>query len=453
MATYPGKDIEREANAPCAACEQATLTPAEAAAAAWAGPAARIIAVEPESPADDAGFAPGCYLTTVDGEPLRDIIDWRWLCGRRRRLGGLHRPGRRGGRGGARARARVRRGASPSTASVFDGVKPCRNACTFCFMRQLPDGMRPSLTLRDDDFRLSFLSGTFVTLTNLKPDDDERRILEQRISPLRVSLHASRARRAPPHHRQARRSTASRPSTASWPPASRRTPRSSSCPARTTAPCSRHPRVGVGAPRHPQRGHRASGLHASTRRPSTAASTTPGSARAVLDAIAPFQDRARAERGTPWVFAADEFYRNAYRRRRAGKPSPRLRLRRLRACSRTASASSARAWTIGAPRRAQAWPTGAPRALARRTARACYVAGCAIASPSWTLIAEQPACGPARAPLRREPLLRRQRGRDGPPVRRRRRRRHPPPARRTTASRAAVPPPAGHVQRRWRDAR
>ena len=79
MATYPGKDIEREANAPCAACEQATLTPAEAAAAAWAGPAARIIAVEPESPADDAGFAPGCYLTTVDGEPLRDIIDWRWL--------------------------------------------------------------------------------------------------------------------------------------------------------------------------------------------------------------------------------------------------------------------------------------------------------------------------------------------------------------------------------------
>ena len=54
MATYPGKDIEREANAPCAACEQATLTPAEAAAAAWAGPAARIIAVEPESPADDA---------------------------------------------------------------------------------------------------------------------------------------------------------------------------------------------------------------------------------------------------------------------------------------------------------------------------------------------------------------------------------------------------------------
>ena len=80
MATYPGKDIEREAScASCAACGQTTLAPAEAAAAAWEGPAARIVAVEPESPADDAGFTPGCYLTTVDGEPLRDIIDWRWL--------------------------------------------------------------------------------------------------------------------------------------------------------------------------------------------------------------------------------------------------------------------------------------------------------------------------------------------------------------------------------------
>ncbi|MFR7493783.1 MAG: hypothetical protein ACLUVF_03585 [Adlercreutzia sp.] len=73
---------------------------------------------------------------------------------------------------------------------LFDSVKLCRNACVFCFMRQLPDGVRPSLVLRDDDFRLSFLSGTFVTLTNLKPED-EARIIEQHISPLRVSLHAA----------------------------------------------------------------------------------------------------------------------------------------------------------------------------------------------------------------------------------------------------------------------
>ena len=70
---------------------------------------------------------------------------------------------------------------------MFDGVKQCRNACTFCFMRMLPRGLRPSLYLRDDDFRLSFLVGTFVTLTNMTPED-EARIIEQRISPLRVSL-------------------------------------------------------------------------------------------------------------------------------------------------------------------------------------------------------------------------------------------------------------------------
>ena len=75
---------------------------------------------------------------------------------------------------------------------VFDGVKQCRNACIFCFMRQLPDDMRASLRRCGDDelLRLSFLAGTFVTFTNLSAED-EARIIEQHISPLRVSLHAS----------------------------------------------------------------------------------------------------------------------------------------------------------------------------------------------------------------------------------------------------------------------
>ena len=63
--SYPSADIERAAS--CASC------------ALSVGPRAPISAVEPGSPADDAGFYPGCFLTSVDGAPLRDVIDWRWL--------------------------------------------------------------------------------------------------------------------------------------------------------------------------------------------------------------------------------------------------------------------------------------------------------------------------------------------------------------------------------------
>ena len=71
------------------------------------------------------------------------------------------------------------------------GVRPrvCRNACRFCFVDQLPPGLRAGLYLKDDDYRLSFLHGTFITLTNLSPDDVDR-IIGLRLSPLYVSLHA-----------------------------------------------------------------------------------------------------------------------------------------------------------------------------------------------------------------------------------------------------------------------
>jgi len=72
---------------------------------------------------------------------------------------------------------------------VFDGVRRCRNRCSFCFCDQLPPGVRPSLAIRDDDYRLSFLSGNFITLTNLEPSDIQR-IRRLRLSPLYVSVHA-----------------------------------------------------------------------------------------------------------------------------------------------------------------------------------------------------------------------------------------------------------------------
>lgn len=73
---------------------------------------------------------------------------------------------------------------------LFDGVRSCRNNCFFCFVDGLPNGLRPSLYLKDDDYRLSFLFGNFVTLTNLS-DGDWERLSEQRLSPLYLSVHTT----------------------------------------------------------------------------------------------------------------------------------------------------------------------------------------------------------------------------------------------------------------------
>lgn len=73
---------------------------------------------------------------------------------------------------------------------LIDGIRPCRNKCIFCFVDQMPKGLRPSLYIKDDDYRLSVLEGTFITLTNLK-DEDLERIVSMRLSPLYISVHAT----------------------------------------------------------------------------------------------------------------------------------------------------------------------------------------------------------------------------------------------------------------------
>ncbi|MFW6113455.1 MAG: DUF512 domain-containing protein, partial [Actinomycetota bacterium] len=74
--------------------------------------------------------------------------------------------------------------------AVFDGVRTCRNNCIFCFVDQMPRGMRPTLYIKDDDYRLSFYHGNFITLNNLSRED-MRRIKRMRLSPLYVSLHTT----------------------------------------------------------------------------------------------------------------------------------------------------------------------------------------------------------------------------------------------------------------------
>jgi len=147
-----------------------------------------IIAIEPGSPADRAGVRAGDRLVSINGRALRDIIDYRYLAADtplRLRLEG---PG-----GGATVRVEK----DPAedlglrfALELFDGMRTCANRCAFCFVHQLPRGLRRSLYLLDDDYRLSFLHGNFVTLTNVG-EADLRRIIAQRLSPLYVSVHAT----------------------------------------------------------------------------------------------------------------------------------------------------------------------------------------------------------------------------------------------------------------------
>lgn len=73
---------------------------------------------------------------------------------------------------------------------IIDEVKSCKNRCVFCFIDQLPSDMRPSLYFKDDDFRLSFLQGNYITLTNMS-EEDIGRIIKYRISPINISVHTT----------------------------------------------------------------------------------------------------------------------------------------------------------------------------------------------------------------------------------------------------------------------
>ncbi|MET0276047.1 MAG: DUF512 domain-containing protein [Acidimicrobiia bacterium] len=151
-------------------------------------PVARVAAVAPGSPAHDAGLQPGDELLSLNGEAVRDVIRYQIQADEPRvelevRRGGLEQllvvdkaPG-------------ASLGLDLETA-VFDRVRTCDNHCPFCFIYQLPKGMRRSLYLKDDDYRLSFLYGNFTTLTRFTESDLERVVTEQ-LGPLYVSIHST----------------------------------------------------------------------------------------------------------------------------------------------------------------------------------------------------------------------------------------------------------------------
>jgi putative radical SAM enzyme (TIGR03279 family) len=147
-----------------------------------------VLAVAPGSPADAAGVRPGDEIVRVDGQVPRDVIEWQMFTDEADitldvARGGLHLDVEVAKRAGEPLGIEVQ-------SAVFDRVRTCDNHCEFCFIYQLPKGMRRSLYLKDDDYRLSFLYGNFTTLTRFTEADLER-VVTERLSPLHVSIHAT----------------------------------------------------------------------------------------------------------------------------------------------------------------------------------------------------------------------------------------------------------------------
>jgi putative radical SAM enzyme (TIGR03279 family) len=146
----------------------------------------RVTAVEPDSLAADLGLRQGTELLAVDGRELDDFLDWEFLTAEEQFLLHVRHPD------GEEIEFDIERplGEPIGVALEPPRIRRCANRCDFCFVDGLPDGLRDVLYIRDDDYRLSFRYGNFATLTNLKPRDVAR-IIEYRLSPLYVSVHAT----------------------------------------------------------------------------------------------------------------------------------------------------------------------------------------------------------------------------------------------------------------------
>src|SRR5262245_15761796 len=149
-----------------------------------------VAAVAPRSAAAAAGLAPGDRIVAINGQTLRDAIDFQFYGGDERLELTVERDGV------ARSVRLTRCGPGLGlelAAPRPDDIATCANKCVFCFIHQLPKGMRRSLYVKDDDFRLSFLHGNYITLSDLDEASFDR-IIEQRLSPLYISVHATDAK-------------------------------------------------------------------------------------------------------------------------------------------------------------------------------------------------------------------------------------------------------------------
>lgn len=145
--------------------------------------------VAPGSIAEEVGIEKGDILLKINDNDVRDIIEYRYLISDEYIEVLVRKPN------GEEWEIEIEKDYEDDLGIEFDdpimcGPQRCHNKCIFCFIDQLPKGMRESLYFKDDDSRLSFLQGNFVTLTNMS-DEDIERIIRYRISPINVSVHTT----------------------------------------------------------------------------------------------------------------------------------------------------------------------------------------------------------------------------------------------------------------------
>ena len=151
--------------------------------------ASKIVSVDADSPCARAGIVAGETLVAIDGAPIRDVLDLKFYSYDSRVTLTVE------GTDGARREVRVRKAEGQPLGLNFehylmDKMKRCSNQCIFCFIDQLPKGMRKTLYVKDDDARLSFLMGNYISMTNLS-EEDVQRIIRMHISPINISVQTT----------------------------------------------------------------------------------------------------------------------------------------------------------------------------------------------------------------------------------------------------------------------
>lgn len=148
-----------------------------------------ITSIQKNSIAEELGIEPGDFLLSVNEQIIHDVFDYKFYCADTNITLEIEKKNGESWQFDIEKDEAEDLGIEFAT-SLLDEEKSCRNKCIFCFIDQLPEGMRDTLYFKDDDARLSFLYGNYITMTNLS-DDEINRIIRYRMSPVNISVHTT----------------------------------------------------------------------------------------------------------------------------------------------------------------------------------------------------------------------------------------------------------------------